>query len=37
MIIDWDVDHIGERYFMYKGSIDEVVAAHAADSASTKK
>jgi F0F1-type ATP synthase beta subunit len=33
MIIDGDVDHIGERFFMYKGSIDEVIAAHAADSA----
>lgn len=34
MIIDGDVDHIGERFFMYKGSIDEVVAAYDADKAS---
>jgi F-type H+-transporting ATPase subunit beta len=27
MIIDGDVDHIPERFFMYKGSIDEVVSA----------
>lgn len=31
MIIDGEVDHIGERFFMYKGSIDEVIAAHTAD------
>jgi F-type H+-transporting ATPase subunit beta len=34
MIIDGDVDHIGERFFMYKGSIDEVIAAYDADKAS---
>ena len=34
MIIDGDLDHVGERYFMYKGSIDEVVAAYDADQAS---
>ena len=33
MIINGDVDHIGERYFMYKGSIDEVISAHAAETA----
>ncbi|MBC7503439.1 F0F1 ATP synthase subunit beta [Candidatus Gracilibacteria bacterium] len=33
MIIDGDVDYIGERFFMYKGSIDEVIAAHTADTA----
>jgi len=26
-IIDWDVDHIGEKYFMYKAWIADVVAA----------
>jgi F-type H+/Na+-transporting ATPase subunit beta len=34
-IIDGDVDHIGERFFMYKGSIDDVKAAF--DSESAKK
>jgi F-type H+-transporting ATPase subunit beta len=34
MIIDGDVDHIGERFFMYKGSIDEVIAAYDTDKAS---
>jgi F-type H+-transporting ATPase subunit beta len=27
MIIDGDLDYIPERFFMYKGSIDEVVSA----------
>ena len=34
MIIEGEVDHIGERFFMYKGSIDDVIAAHDADKAS---
>jgi F-type H+-transporting ATPase subunit beta len=28
MIIAGDVDHIGERFFMYKGSIDDVISAY---------
>lgn len=28
MIIEGDMDHIGERFFLYKGSIDEVIAAY---------
>ncbi len=35
MIIEGEVDHIGERYFMYKGTIDDVKAAF--DSEATKK
>jgi len=26
-IIDWDVDHIGEKYFMYKAWIEQVISA----------
>ena len=32
MIIEGEVDHIGERFFMYKGSMDEVKAAFEAES-----
>jgi len=31
MIIDGDLDHVPERFFMYKGSIDEVVSAFEKD------
>lgn len=33
MIIDGDLDHIPERYFMYKGAIDEVISAYDKESA----
>ena len=33
MLIEGEVDYIPERFFMYKGSIDEVKAAYEADSA----
>jgi hypothetical protein len=31
MIIDWDLDHIPERFFMYKGSIEDVKTAFEKD------
>ncbi len=32
MILDGEVDHIGERHFLYKGTIDDVIASHAKES-----
>ncbi len=31
MLIEWKVDHIPENYFLYKGSIDEVIKAYEED------
>ena len=31
-VIDGEVDHISERFFMYKGSIDDVKSAFDAES-----
>lgn len=31
-IIDWEVDDVPEKYFMYKNTLDDVIAAYEKDS-----
>jgi hypothetical protein len=30
MIIDWEVDHIGENFFLYKENMDAVITKYEA-------
>ncbi len=36
MIVDGELDHIGEKHFMYKGTIEEVVASAEKEKLETK-
>ena len=36
MIVDGDLDYVSEKHFMYKGTIDEVVASFEKEKAEAK-
>ena len=37
MIVRGELDHIGEKHFFYKGTIDEVIASHEKSLSETKE